>query len=61
VPPVNSETLTPAEARVRYGFEAPAVAHRDLRARQAARVFGDGAAPSDEGLVESEPILGAMN
>ena len=61
VPPVNSETLTPAEARARYGFEAPAVAHGDLRARQAARVFGEGATPSDEGLVESEPILGAMN
>ena len=61
VPPVRSEILTPADARTRYGFEAPAVAHPDLRARQAARVFGERIAPSDEGLIESEPILGSMN
>jgi hypothetical protein len=61
VPPVTPEILTPTEARSRYGFEAPAVAHQELRARQAARVFGDGIAPSDEGLIESEPILGSMN
>lgn len=61
VPPVSSEILTPADARTRYGFDAPAVAHPDLRARQAARVFGERIAPSDEGLIESEPILGSMN
>jgi uncharacterized protein (DUF2236 family) len=61
VPPVTAEILTPAEARSRYGFEPPAVAHRELRDRQAARVFGQGLEPSDEGLIESEPILGAMN
>lgn len=61
VPPVTPEILTPAEARSRYGFEAPAVAHQELRARQAARVFGEHVEPSDEGLIESEPILGSMN
>ena len=61
IPPVNAEVLTPAEARSRYGFEPPAVAHQELRNRQAARVFGQGIEPSDEGLIESEPILGAMN
>jgi uncharacterized protein (DUF2236 family) len=61
IPPVLPETLTPAEARSRYGFQAPAIAHQDLRARQAARVFGQGIEPSDEGLIESEPILGSMN
>lgn len=58
--PVVAETLTPAQARERYGFELPAIAHQELRARQAARVFGQGVAPSDEGLIESEPILGSM-
>ncbi|WP_082686637.1 oxygenase MpaB family protein [Mycobacterium sp. IS-3022] len=61
VPPVNPEIMSPAEAQRRYGFEPPARAHRELRARQAARVFGQGIEPSDEGLIESEPILGSMN
>jgi hypothetical protein len=58
--PRNPEVVSPAEARARYGYERPRDAHLDLRAKQAARVFGEGAAPSDEGLIESEPILGAM-
>ncbi len=61
VPPVSTELLTPAEARKRYGFDRTAEAHRELRARQAQRVFGEGRAPSDEGLFESEPILGSMS
>ena len=61
VAPRVAEVLTPSEAQARYGFEPPAVAHQELRARQAARVFGQGIEPSDEGLIESEPILGAMN
>jgi len=61
VRPLTAEVVSPTEARHRYGFEAPAVAHQELRARQAARVFGEGIEPSDEGLIESEPILGAMN
>ena len=60
VTPTRPETLTPAEARARYGYDRPAEAHQELRARQAARVFGDGAAPSDEGLVESEAVLGPL-
>jgi hypothetical protein len=47
-----------AEARARYGYDRPSEAHQELRASQAERVFGQGASPSDEGLVESEPILG---
>jgi uncharacterized protein (DUF2236 family) len=61
VPPVNPEVVTPAEARHRYGLARPAEAHQELRERQAARVFGDGIEPSDEGLIESEPILGRMS
>lgn len=60
VPPVNPEVLTPAEARRRYGYDQPAQAHRDLRAKQEQRVFGDHVAPSDEGLIESEPVLGNL-
>jgi uncharacterized protein (DUF2236 family) len=60
VPPVTPEVLTMAEARARYGFARPRDAHLDLRAKQAERVFGDRVAPSDEGLIESEPVLGRL-
>jgi hypothetical protein len=60
IPPRNPEAVTPAEARARYGYQRPRDAHLDLRAKQVARVFGEGIAPSDEGLLESEPVLGAM-
>jgi len=60
VPPEHPVVRTPAEARGLYGYDKPADAHRDLRERQQARVFGDGARPSDEGILESEPILGSI-
>lgn len=60
VEPTNPVTRTPAEARALYGYDKPAQAHLELRARQAAKVFGEGIAPSDEGIVESEPILGSI-
>ncbi|WP_370247324.1 oxygenase MpaB family protein [Nocardioides sp.] len=53
-------TMTPREAQARYGFDRPDRAHPDLRARQHERVFGQGVAPSDEGLVESEAHIGPM-
>ncbi len=59
VPPRRLETLTPAEARARYGYAKPADAHRAWRERQRARVRR-GEAPSDAGLAESEPVLGAL-
>ncbi|GAB3851192.1 oxygenase MpaB family protein [Nocardioides maradonensis] len=58
VPPRTPEVVTPAEARERFGYAKPAEAHLEWRAQQHARVFGAGEAPSDAGLVESEPILG---
>jgi uncharacterized protein (DUF2236 family) len=61
IPPRNEEVLTPAEARARYGYAKPAEAHLEFRARQAARVFGEGGAPSDQGLVESQEILGPLS
>lgn len=60
IPPRNKEVLTPAEARARYGYAKPAEAHLEFRARQAARVFGDGKAPSDQGLIESQEVLGPL-
>lgn len=58
--PTNPVVLTPAEARERYGYVKPAEAHLELRARQYARVFDDHKAPSDEGLIESQTVLGAL-
>lgn len=58
--PREAVVRTPAEARALYGYARPSEAHQELRARQAARVFGEGAAPSDEGLIESQPILGQL-
>lgn len=60
VPPVNPVTLTPAEARERYGYDKPAEAHLALRAKQHHKVFGEHAAPSDEGIFESQAILGSI-
>jgi hypothetical protein len=60
IPPKNPEVVTPAEARERYGYDKPAEAHLALRARQATKVFGEGGMPSDEGIIESQPILGSI-
>lgn len=58
VTPQDPVTLTPTQARERYGYATPTDAHHDLRARQAQRVLGRHQQPSDEGIAESEPILG---
>lgn len=58
--PVNQVTTTPREAQKRYGYAVPAQAHLEFRAKQSNRVFGEGLAPSDEGLIESQPILGSI-
>ncbi|MEU6143513.1 oxygenase MpaB family protein [Streptomyces sp. NPDC047081] len=60
VPPRKEEVLTPAEARARHGYPRPAEAHLEFRARQAERVFGAGEEPSEQGLVESQEILGPL-
>ena len=58
IPPANPVTMSPREAQQRYGYAIPSEAHRELREKQSSRVFGDGAAPSEEGILESQPILG---
>ncbi|MGH3969105.1 MAG: oxygenase MpaB family protein, partial [Mycobacterium sp.] len=60
VPPANPVTTTPRDAQARYGYPSPARAHQDLRERQRTRVFGEGRPPSDEGIIESERILGTV-
>jgi uncharacterized protein (DUF2236 family) len=60
VTPTHQEVLTPTEARDRYGYDKPADAHLELRARQARKVFAESGRPSDEGIVESESILGSV-
>jgi hypothetical protein len=60
IAPLEPEVLTPAEARARYGYDKPAEAHLEWRAKQRERVFGAGRPPSDAGLHESEQILGRL-
>ncbi|OBF84998.1 hypothetical protein A5791_23610 [Mycobacterium sp. 852002-51163_SCH5372311] len=60
VPAQNPVTTTPHEAQARLGFDAPALAHKQFRDRQKARVFDQGLTPSDDGIIESQPILGSV-
>lgn len=61
MPARSPKTMTPREAQRRYGYDLPDVAHPELRAKQEQRVFGAGQKPSDEGLIESQAHLGAMD
>jgi len=61
IPPQSPVTMTPREAQEAYGLAVPSEAHHDLRAKQRRRVLEDGAAPSDEGLVESQALIGSMD
>ncbi len=60
VPARNPVTTTPSRAQARFGFDAPASAHKQFRDRQKARVFDEGLTPSEEGIIESQPILGSV-
>lgn len=60
VAPTRREVIEPEEARQRYGYDRPSQAHLELRARQTRRVFGDGILPSDEGIIESQDVLGSL-
>ena len=60
VPPTNAVTTTPHQARTRFGYDAPRHAHLELRRRQKERVFGLRLNPSDEGIIESQAILGTV-
>ncbi|MDX6552854.1 MAG: hypothetical protein QOH74_1342 [Gaiellales bacterium] len=60
VPPLRPEVVGPAAAREIGGYTAPAQAHPQWRARQRELVFGEGQVPSDEGIYESEAVLGPI-
>jgi uncharacterized protein (DUF2236 family) len=60
VPAANPTTMTPRQAQARYGYANPAQAHLEFRDNQHTRVFGEGRPPSEEGIRESEPILGTV-
>lgn len=60
IPALSNASMTPRQAQAQYGYDIPSQAHARFRAQQRERVFGQGLAPSDEGLVESQAYFGAM-
>lgn len=60
IPAKSPEVTTPREAQKKYGFDVPSEAHKDFRAQQEARVFGEGADPLEDGLIESQEFIGAI-
>lgn len=61
IPPVSDKVWTVREAQAAFGYDVPSEAHPDMRAKQRERVFEKGLEPSDEGLLESESFIGAMD
>jgi hypothetical protein len=59
IPARNPATMTPAQARERFGYSKPADAHREWRERQVALMLA-GKSTSDDGLIESQAVLGAL-
>src|SRR5581483_1280949 len=59
IPAKSRETLTPAEARERFGYSKPAEAYQEWRARQV-ELMRAGKKTSDEGLIESQDLLGSL-
>jgi hypothetical protein len=60
IEPIQDKVWTPAEAREHFGFVRPSEAHMDMRERQYQRVFGEGLAPSEDGILESQALLGRI-
>ncbi len=58
--PSNPRVYTPAEARKEFGFVRPRDAHLEFRAKQRDRVFGDGLAPVEDGILDSQELLGKI-
>lgn len=61
IPPLSDKIWGVREAQAAFGFDLPAEAHQDLRAKQYKRVFEQGEKPSDEGLEESQAHIGTMD
>lgn len=60
VPPKNLIKMTPYEAQDLYGYERPARAHLELRAKQAVRAIQEGRAPDTQVILESQSVLGLI-
>lgn len=61
IPPLSEKVWDVREAQAAFGFDLPAEAHPEMRAKQRERVFEKGESPSDEGLVESQQHIGALS
>ncbi|MFE3543750.1 oxygenase MpaB family protein [Nocardia sp. NPDC059177] len=61
IAPTSTTTMTPRQAQQLYGYDIPAQAHQALRDKQRARVFGRGEAPDEQGLIESQAVLGEIS
>ncbi|HWU22166.1 MAG TPA: oxygenase MpaB family protein [Nocardioides sp.] len=61
IKPVSEKVWEVREAQQHFGFDIPAEAHKDMRARQYERVFEKGEKPSDEGLEESQAHIGSLD
>lgn len=61
IPPLSDRVWEVREAQAHFGFDVPGAAHPDLRAKQRERVFEKGESPSDEGLLESQQHIGALD
>jgi hypothetical protein len=61
IPPLSDKVWEVREAQQRFGFDIPAEAHKEFRAKQHERVFEKGEKPSEEGLVESQAHIGALD
>ncbi len=61
IPPKSDRIWEVREAQAHFGFQPPALAHHDIRAKQKDRVFKKGLKPSDAGLEESQAHIGSMD
>lgn len=61
IAPLSDKVWEVREAQAHFGFDIPAEAHEDVRAKQRQRVFVEGEKPSDDGLLESQQHIGALD
>jgi len=61
IPPISDKVWDVREAQAHFGFDLPAEAHPDFRAKQRDRVFNKGLKPLEDGLEESQKYIGAMD
>lgn len=61
IEPKNDKVWGVREAQAHFGFDIPAEAHPDFRAKQRDRVFTKGLKPLEDGLEESQKYIGAMD